>query len=167
MININNNFTVDEFVKINYLLKKKIRIIFAIISLVSFICAVSLFAAFMSTSNDILNIFGAVSVFFFIFFGYYAIRMNINTFKKNILKFNPRLENGINYEYSFNDNEMNVISKTDNASTKATFKYDSIIKTFIIEDYIYIQVTENLSYPIKKNELTEEELSNLKQLLKF
>lgn len=162
---IKNDFTIDEYINLNDILRKKYKILFLIISISSFIAAVASFVIYVYTTYNIFNILLLIFTVLFIFFGYLTYSMNKNSIKRRILKTNKELSNGIEYDYTFNVESMNVISKSMASENKKVIKYDQILKSIIKDEYIFIFINKRVAYPIKIKELKENELKEIKNKL--
>ena len=164
---VKNSYSIDEYVNLNEIVRKKYRLLFLIISISSFVLAVTSFVVYIYTSIAFFNALLLILTVLFVFFGYLTYSMNKNSLKRRILKTNPGLSNGIEYNYIFNEESINAISKSAGSENKRIIKYNQILKTKMTDEYIFIFVNKRLAYPIKIKDLNEKDLNDIKNKLKI
>ena len=121
---VKNSYSIDEYVNLNEIVRKKYRLLFLIISISSFVLAVTSFVIYIYTSIAFFNVLLLILTVLFVFFGYLTYSMNKNSLKRRILKTNPGLSNGIEYNYIFNEESINAISKSAGSENKRIIKYN-------------------------------------------
>ena len=165
MIEIKNNFTVDELALINCKSKNKYRVLSIICLIIGVIGIIPSLIMIFNDDNFIWTFLLGLSVFLIIFFGYLLFTIRPSGFKNRLFKVNPTLKGGIEYKYLFDIDELTVIQKTNTSESANKIKFSGLNKVVINDDYIYLYLNKLQAFPIKKKEINTNDLEEIKKLL--
>ncbi len=95
MIEIKNEFTLDEIVNANYVLRKKYLILSLILFVIGIIGIVPMFLLVIYNDNFIYTLLLGLSAFLLIFFGYLSFTLRSTSLRNSILRLHPPLKDGM------------------------------------------------------------------------
>lgn len=163
MIEIKNEFTLDEIVNANYVLRKKYLILSLILFVIGIIGIVPMFLLVIYNDNFIYTLLLGLSAFLLIFFGYLSLTLRRSSLRNRILRLNPSLKDGMEYTYIFDNDEFTLIQRLTTSVSNDKIKYIALKKVVINKEYIYLYLNQYQVFPIKINSVND--LDELKKLL--
>jgi len=165
MIEIKNEFSIEQLAKANIEMKKKYKILSLIIIIISIISlAISLVMTIgLNNDNNLWYVLMGVSAFLLIFFAYLYFILTTKVMTNRLLKINPKLHDGILYIYNFSDDELILTKRTLDFESTNNMKYSSIFKYVMTKNYLFIFINTKQAYPIYKDDLNK--INNVKKLL--
>ena len=163
MIEIKNEFTLDEIVNANYVLRKKYLILSLILFVIGIIGIVPMFLLVIYNDNFIYTLLLGLSAFLLIFFGYLSFTLRRSSLRNRILRLNPSLKDGMEYTYIFDNDEFTLIQRLTTSVSNDKIKYIALKKVVINKEYIYLYLNQYQVFPIKISSVND--LDELKKLL--
>jgi len=163
MIEIKNEFTLDEIVNANYVLRKKYLILSLILFVIGIIGIVPMFLLVIYNDNFIYTLLLGLSAFLLIFFGYLSFTLRRSSLRNRILRLNPSLRDGMEYTYIFDNDEFTITQRLTTSVSNDKIKYIALKKVVINEEYIYLYLNQYQVFPIKISSVND--LDELKKLL--
>lgn len=163
MIEIKNEFTLDEIVNANYVLRKKYLILSLILFVIGIIGIVPMFLLVIYNDNFIYTLLLGLSAFLLIFFGYLSLTLRRSSLRNRILRLNPSLRDGMEYTYIFDNDEFTLTQRLTTSVSNDKIKYIALKKVVINKEYIYLYLNQYQVFPIKLNSVND--LDELKRLL--
>ena len=163
MIEIKNEFTLDEIVNANYVLRKKYLILSLILFVIGIIGIVPMFLLVIYNDNFIYTLLLGLSAFLLVFFGYLSFTLRRSSLRNRILRLNPSLRDGMEYTYIFDNDEFNLTQRLTTSVSNDKIKYIALKKVVINKEYIYLYLNQYKVLPIKINSVND--LDELKRLL--
>ena len=163
MIEIKNEFTLDEIVNANYVLRKKYLILSLILFVTGIIGIVPMFLLVIYNDNFIYTLLLGLSAFLIIFFGYLSFTLRRSSLRNRILRLNPSLRDGMEYTYIFDNDEFTLIQRLTTSVSNDKIKYIALKKVVINKEYIYLYLNQYQVFPIKLSSV--DELDELKKIL--
>ncbi|MBQ6784115.1 MAG: YcxB family protein [Acholeplasmatales bacterium] len=163
MIEIKNEFTLDEIVNANYVLRKKYLILSLILFVTGIIGIVPMFLLVIYNDNFIYTLLLGLSAFLLIFFGYLSFTLRRSSLRNRILKLNPSLKDGMEYTYIFDNDEFTLTQRLTTSVSNDKIKYIALKKVVINKEYIYLYLSQYQVFPIKLKSVND--LDELKRLL--
>lgn len=165
ILEIKNSFTIDEIAVINNESKKKFKIISIICLIIGIISIVPLFIVVMNNDSYIWSLLLGLSAFLIIFFSLLLFNTRPAGFKRRLLKINPSIKDGVEYNYLFDTDEFTVVEKLTTTESNNKIKYSALNKVIIGKNYIYLYLNQFQAFPIKKSNINDLDLEELKRLL--
>ena len=163
MIEIKNEFSLDEIVNANYVLRKKYLILSLILFVIGIIGIVPMFLLVIYNDNFIYTLLLGLSAFLLIFFGYLSFTLRRSSLRNRILRLNPSLRDGMEYTYIFDNDEFTITQRLTTSVSNDKIKYIALKKVVINEEYIYLYLNQYQVFPIKISSVND--LDELKKLL--
>ena len=163
MIEIKNEFSIDEIVNANYVLRKKYLILSLILFVTGIIGIVPMFLLVIYNDNFIYTLLLGLSAFLLIFFGYLSFTLRRSSLRNRILRLNPSLRDGMEYTYIFDNDEFALTQRLTTSVSNDKIKYIALKKVVINKEYIYLYLNQYKVFPIKINSV--KDLDELKKLL--
>ena len=163
MIEIKNEFSLDEIVNANYVLRKKYLILSLILFVIGIIGIVPMFLLVIYNDNFIYTLLLGLSAFLLIFFGYLSLTLRRSSLRNRILRLNPSLRDGMEYTYIFDNDEFTLIQRLTTSVSNDKIKYIALKKVVINKEYIYLYLNQYQVFPIKISSVND--LDELKKLL--
>ncbi len=163
MIEIKNEFTLDEIVNANYVLRKKYLILSLILFVIGIIGIVPMFLLVIYNDNFIYTLLLGLSAFLLVFFGYLSFTLRRSSLRNRILRLNPSLKDGMEYTYIFDNDEFTLIQRLTTSVSNDKIKYIALKKVVINKEYIYLYLNQYQVFPIKISSVND--LDELKRLL--
>ena len=163
MIEIKNEFSIDEIVNANYVLRKKYLILSLILFVTGIIGIVPMFLLVIYNDNFIYTLLLGLSAFLVIFFGYLSFTLRRSSLRNRILRLNPSLRDGMEYTYIFDNDEFALTQRLTTSVSNDKIKYIALKKVVINKEYIYLYLNQYKVFPIKINSV--KDLDELKKLL--
>ena len=163
MIEIKNEFTLDEIVNANYVLRKKYLILSLILFVIGIIGIVPMFLLVIYNDNFIYTLLLGLSAFLLIFFGYLSFTLRRSSLRNRILRLNPSLKDGMEYTYIFDNDEFTLTQRLTTSVSNDKIKYIALKKVVINKEYIYLYLNQYQVFPIKLSSVND--LDELKKLL--
>lgn len=165
MIEVKCNYTVEEFAKANWEMKKGIRIIMLIILVV--MIPITILGFIMSLRDDrflwsMLAIFPLAVIFFIVFL---MLELRPKKFAKKLIKANQAIKDGVSYTFIFNEDEMTIVERLSTATSQSTIKYSVLVKVTISESYFFLYINKLMAYPLLKDNINPNDYDNLKNML--
>jgi len=164
MIEIKSEFSLEDVANANYESKQLFKIIGIILDVIALGLLVFFFYKVMTSDEYAWSLSLGMSAFIFVFVLILLIDTRPNKFKKRLVKVNRALENGVNYTYQFNDEDVIIIEKFTNAESNNKIKYETFKKYKKTKSFIYLYITSLQAFPIKLNDI--ENIEALENLLK-
>ena len=130
MIEIKNEFTLDEIVNANYVLRKKYLILSLILFVIGIIGIVPMFLLVIYNDNFIYTLLLGLSAFILIFFGYLSFTLRRSSLKNRILRLNPSLRDGMEYTYIFDNDEFTLTQRLTTSVSKNLINKRSLLRNF-------------------------------------
>ena len=163
MIEIKNEFSIDEIVNANYVLRKKYLILSLILFVIGIIGIVPMFLLVIYNDNFIYTLLLGLSAFLLVFFGYLSFTLRRSSLRNRILRLNPSLKDGMEYTYIFDNDEFNLTQRLTTSVSNDKIKYIALKKVVINKEYIYLYLNQYQVFPIKISSVND--LDELKRLL--
>lgn len=162
MIEIKNEFTLDEIVNANYVLRKKYLILSLILFVIGIIGIVPMFLLVIYNDNFIYTLLLGLSAFLLIFFGYLSLTLRRSSLKNRILRLNPSLRDGMEYTYIFDNDEFTLTQRLTTSVSNDKIKYIALKRVVINKEYIYLYLNQYQVFPIKLSSVNDlDELNKL------
>ncbi len=163
MIEIKNEFTLDEIVNANYVLRKKYLILSVMLFVIGIIGIVPMFLLVIYNDNFIYTLLLGLSAFLLVFFGYLSFTLRRSSLRNRILRLNPALRDGMDYTYIFDNDQFTLIQRLTTSVSNDKIKYIALKKVVINKEYIYLYLNQYQVFPIKISSVND--LDELKRLL--
>ena len=163
MIEIKNEFSIDEIVNANYVLRKKYLILSLILFVIGIIGIVPMFLLVIYNDNFIYTLLLGLSAFLLVFFGYLSFTLRRSSLRNRILRLNPSLKDGMEYTYIFDNDEFTLTQRLTTSVSNDKIKYIALKKVVINKEFIYLYLNQYQVFPIKLNSVND--LDELKRLL--
>ena len=163
MIEIKNEFTLDEIVNANYVLRKKYLILSLILFVTGLAGIVPMFIMVLNNDNFIWTFLLGLSAFLLIFFGYLSFTLRRSSLRNRILRLNPSLKDGMEYTYIFDNDEFTLTQRLTTSVSNDKIKYIALKRVVINKEYIYLYLNQYQVFPIKLSSVND--LDELKKLL--
>ena len=167
MIDITNNFTLEEFAYANSKMKKNAKLFILIMMIISFLISItSIIIMIIQDNYDdlmILNIsFFTVGIFTLLL----LIFLRPKRLAKTMIKLHPSLKDGFIYNYHFDDEYFILEEILKDSESNNKMKYSIIKKAIINNNYIFLYINPFAAYIIKIDNISIEDINNLKEILK-
>ena len=101
MVEIKSNYTIDEFAAANWESMKRFKLISMIFIIVGILGLIPSFIMYVMSSENVYLVLTGISSFLLIFFALLLFNITPKQFKKRLVKNNPSLVNGVNYNFKF------------------------------------------------------------------
>lgn len=165
VVEIKSNYTIDEFAAANWESMKRFKLISMIFIIVGILGLIPSFIMYVMSSENVYLVLTGISSFLLIFFALLLFNITPKQFKKRLVKNNPSLVNGVNYNFKFDEEEVSIKETISGACGLNKIKYSFLKKVVVRDNYIYLYINKIQAYPVRKVDISNNDMEEIKRLL--